>query len=81
MSKYVAIVTEGVLEIHLPHWNGDSATLCGLDGDDPNSAVQQEWVDVPKGAKANCSLCWSIFRTCKDFTVRDFDAAAKGSAS
>ena len=77
MVKYVAIITSGELEIHLPHQNGTSATLCGLDGDDPNSAVQQEWTEVPKGAKVNCRLCWSIFQTCKDFTVRDFDAALK----
>lgn len=78
MSRYVAIITDGVLEIHLPHEDGNSATLCGLDGDDPNRAIQQEWVDVPKGAKVNCRLCWGIFQTCKAFTARDFDAAAKG---
>ncbi|MBP8055111.1 MAG: hypothetical protein KA314_04685 [Chloroflexi bacterium] len=77
MSKYVAIVTLGVVEIHLPHPDGNSATLCGLDGDDPHHSVQQTCVDVPKGAKVDCRLCWSIFRTCKDFTVRDFYSSVR----
>ena len=77
MSKYVAIKIEGEVTVHLPHWNGNGATMCGLDGDDPHRAVQQAWVDVPKGAKVNCLLCWSMLQKCRQFSVRDFDSSVK----
>ncbi|TXH13767.1 MAG: hypothetical protein E6R03_10725 [Hyphomicrobiaceae bacterium] len=81
MSKYVAIEVLGKLEIHLPDVSGNYATLCGSDGDDPNDAVQQRMANVPKGAKVTCRACWNIFLVCSEFKVRDFDAAAMGSAS
>jgi len=72
MSKYVAILTGGVVKVHLPHTNGNYATLCGMDGDDPDPVVDQETVSVPKDAKVDCDDCIAIWSVCRQFTARDF---------
>ena len=72
MSKYVAIKIGGLVTVHLPHTTGDYLTLCGLDGDDPDSAVAQQMVDAPQGDRVDCVECWNIFCVCKRFTARDF---------
>lgn len=73
MSKFVAVEVEGVVEIHLPDASGNYATLCGLDGDDSHTGVQQALAKVPKGATVNCDACWNIFKVCRDYTARDFE--------
>jgi hypothetical protein len=72
MSKYVAILHEGVTTIHLPHSTGDYATLCGEDGDDPMPDVDSVEIDVPKGAKVDCRHCLGIWQVCKKYTAKDF---------
>ena len=50
MSKYVAILAGGRIGIHAHSSNGNTATLCGMDGDDPHPAVDQKIVSVPANA-------------------------------
>jgi hypothetical protein len=73
MSKYVAILHDGVITIHLPHRTGDYATLCNEDGDDPMPEVDLVEVDVPKGSKVNCVSCIGIWQVCKKYTIKDFE--------
>ena len=75
MAKYVAVLLDGKLTIHLPHTSGNYYTLCGLDGMD--SLVGQEITDVPKGSKVDCIECRSIWNVCKTFTSKDFAAPNK----
>lgn len=70
MTKYVAVKVEGVINVHLPHTDGNYYTLCGLDGAD--EWVEQEIVGVPKGAKVDCVHCLRIWETCKEFSKKDF---------
>ena len=72
MSKYVAILHDGEIKIHLPHTNGNYATLCGEDGDDPNPHVDSKEINVPKGAKVDCAECLHIWQVCRRFTPKDF---------
>lgn len=77
MKKYVAILHDGEITIHLPCTTGNYATLCGDDGDDPSENVDLVEVDVPTGKKINCSECRRMWYVCKRFTVRDFAAPNK----
>ena len=70
MTKYVSVLLDGKLTVHLPHTNGDYYTLCGLDGTD--GVVGQEVVDVPKGAKVDCKDCHNIWLLAKEFSAKDF---------
>ena len=75
--RYVAVKTAGVIKVHLPHTDGNYYTLCGEDGDDPSEAVDSVAVNVPKGAKVNCTHCLRIWEVCKMFTAKDFAAPNK----
>lgn len=74
-NKFVAVKINGIVSVHLPHTNGNYYTLCGLDGSD--EYVGQEIVDVPIGAKVDCTDCLHIWEVCKLFTARDFVAPNK----
>ena len=71
MTKYVAVLLDGELTIHLPHTDGNYYTLCGLDGMD--ESVGQEVADVPKGAKVDCKECHNIWLLAKGFSAKDFE--------
>lgn len=73
MKDYVAIKVYGEVKIHLPHTDGNYATLCGEDGDDPNPSVSSCEVEVPKGVKVNCWACIRIWAVCRRFNEKDFD--------
>ena len=73
MSRYVAIVTGGEMSIHFPHTTGNYATLCGVDGDDLHSSVDQKTVGVPAGRRVNCVDCVGIFDTIKSFREKDIE--------
>lgn len=70
VSIFVAIKLDGKVEIHLPHWSGNYATACGLDGDDPDE--NQYPVVVPQGAKVNCKDCATIWSVMHRFRKSDF---------
>lgn len=70
---YVAVESDGVVEVHLPAISDNYATLCGLDGDD--SKVGQRPAVVPRGTKVNCPQCQAIFELCKSYSRKDFELA------
>lgn len=71
--KYVAISHSGKVKIHLPYITEAYATLCGMDGDDPDRSVQQETVPVPHGAKVNCWKCHEIWLMAHRYKNTEFD--------
>lgn len=72
-KMYVAIVCDGKLNIHMAHQNGNYMTLCGMDGDDSESYVNQRTVMVPKNAKIDCPDCRDIWTTCQMYKAGDFE--------
>lgn len=80
MAKYVAVLHDGVLTVHLPHTTGNYYTLCGEDGDDDDPTVDSIAADVPKGAKVDCWECKRIWELCKSFSAKDFAAPNKASS-
>lgn len=72
MSKYVAILAGGRIGIHAHSSNGNTATLCGMDGDDPHPAVDQKIVSVPANAKIDCEQCQSIILQSLKYSKHDF---------
>lgn len=73
IQKYVAIMQYGELSVHMAHQNGNSMTLCGLDGDDPGGTVDQTTVPVPRGARIDCAACYGIWREAKRYRASDFE--------
>jgi hypothetical protein len=74
MSKYVAILHDGKIIVHMPAASGEYYTLCGEDGDDPDASVDSVAVDVPNGARIDCRICKNIWDVCKGFTTKDFNS-------
>lgn len=74
-SKRVALMVDGALEIHAEDISGLYATLCGVDGDDPE--LEQYPAEMPKGKRITCKQCYRIFKACKDLRAADFADAAK----
>ncbi len=72
-NHYVAILCDDVTTIHATDMSGNYATLCGMDGDDPDDAVDQRYVDVPCRAKINCQQCKNIVEHARKYTKRDFE--------
>ena len=77
MNRFVAVLIDGELTIHLPDVSGNYATLCGIDGDDPDYTVNQIPACVPRGAKVNCRFCGKIFELAKLYSEDDFDNKAR----
>ncbi len=65
--KLVTIRCNGKTETHLPHHNGNYATLCGMDGDDDHYIVSQSTISTPKGAKVNCKDCFDVWDLAHQF--------------
>jgi hypothetical protein len=72
MKRYVAISQSGHVDIHLPHPTGNYATLCGMDGDDPDPMVDQVAVAVPRGAKVTCRECREIWQLARSYSHLEF---------
>lgn len=70
-KKLVAILSGGVTSIHFPHKNGNYATLCGMDGDDPDKTVDQMEIELPKNARVDCEDCIALFDVCKKYKESD----------
>lgn len=64
-SKFVSVSVGGEITTHMRHPTGNYATLCGLDGDDPDVAVQQQTImSLAKRIDCNdCILIWRIARS------------------
>jgi hypothetical protein len=69
-SRFVAVKSDDVTEIHLPPVNGNYATLCGLDGND--AEVGQFPVPVPVGAKVTCQECHALWLLVSTYKPSDF---------
>ena len=66
--EFVTIECLGETFVHFPDHNlGSYATLCGMDGDDGNSSVQQKTIKTKPGAKVNCRYCISIWEACQAY--------------
>ncbi len=78
--RLVGVICEGVLEWHLPPGQGTYATLCNMDGNDPNPLVDQlPGPPAPKGQRCTCRDCFSIWQHCiaLALTVTDFATKAR----
>ena len=69
MSKKTAVVVDGVREVHMIG-DGTYATLCGVDGDDPNAG--QFMSTVNDHEKINCAACVRLWTACRAFSRGDF---------
>lgn len=67
---FVGIREGDTVRTHLPPTSGAYATLCGLDGDDADKAVDQH--PAPAGNKVDCDECRTIFNVCRDYRPSDF---------
>lgn len=72
MSRYIAVMSDGVVEVHATG-DGNYATLCGLDGYD--DSVGQKVVPLDIGARITCQHCIQIILTAKKYGRRDFASA------
>ena len=72
MSEVIAIVCAGESNVHAASTNGNCATLCGLDGDDPHSSVDQRGSPISSGEKIDCPQCWQIWLTAKRYGRENF---------
>ncbi len=70
----VGIWCAGRLEVHATDPTGNYATLCGMDGDDPDDAVQQSpaAAKVTKNDHINCKQCYTIWRHAQQYCAKDF---------
>jgi hypothetical protein len=73
MNKYVAILSDGIIEVHFPDVTGNYATLCGMDGNDDDPMVDQHPSRIPKGQKVNCKMCIGIYDVTHKYTEKDID--------
>lgn len=74
MKKIIGVKEEGFTGWHLVSDNGDFATLCGLDGDDP-MAGQLGLVEPRRGQKVTCPQCKSIWLHVVDLRMKKSDFA------
>ena len=77
--RFVAISSDGVIEVHAGDDTGNYATLCGVDGDDPHPDVMQFAADLPKKPKITCEACWRLFRECQNYKRSDFSREERTS--
>lgn len=69
----IAILVDGIRQVHADSHNGNHATLCGLDGDDPDDSVRQSPASRPeRGEKITCPECRSIWETARLYRAADF---------
>ena len=68
-SKFCAISTNGVIDVHATDVTGNYATLCGLDGDDSHPDVQQKKVPMPRGGMISCPQCEAVIEHCRRYRV------------
>lgn len=69
-NRFVGVEADGVKRTHLPHPTGSHATLCGLDGDDPDPSVDQR--PAKPGRAVDCDECRMIFELCQEYSAKDF---------
>jgi hypothetical protein len=71
MSRYIALETDGDVQVHAASAIAGYRTLCGMDGG--LTSDEQKEVDLPKGQKLiNCPVCFQLFEEAKRFRPDDF---------
>ena len=69
----VAIIDDEVRQVHAIGTNSVYATLCGLDGNDPDDSVRQSnGGPVGAGEKITCPDCYAIWEHARSYQKRDF---------
>ena len=68
-ERMIAVITDGVLEVHAAGL-GNFATLCGLDGNDPDAS--QIPAPLPMNPRIDCPQCFSAWKAWRTFSARDF---------
>lgn len=66
----VAVIVDGVREIHATHPSGNYATLCGLDGDDATTGQQKDTANRNEGI--SCIDCYAIWLQCRNYPPSAF---------
>lgn len=69
MSRFVAISSDGQVEVHAASTAANYSTLCAMDGDDPG--VGQEPTALPKGARITCPDCIRTILEARAFRKTD----------
>ena len=62
----VTVDNDGEVDTHITGHTGDYATLCGLDGDDSEMAVNQKTLDKT-GLRVTCWTCKKMWEHCQKF--------------
>lgn len=73
---FIAVSVDGVVGFHIVG-DGNYATLCGLDGDDPSPAVQQRIAELPNVPRIDCVNCWRAFVACQQLRLSDFSRVVR----
>jgi len=63
-KKMITISVFNEVDTHIIGISGDYATLCGMDGDDPDRGVQQLTLKET-GGKITCRTCKQVWDTCR----------------
>jgi len=72
-KMYVAISSNGPVGVHFLDTTGCYATLCAMDGDDPDPSVNQKIVPAPRGGRVDCRQCIAIYDAVQGYTEDDID--------
>jgi hypothetical protein len=71
----VAVEIEGVRSVHALDPTGNYATLCGLDGDDPNISGQSiPRSPATRGEKIDCPQCFATWTMARYYHRSDFSS-------
>lgn len=73
-NEKIGIKSNGIISVHMPDTTGNYATLCGLDGDDPNPSVDQKVVKIGTRARIDCHNCFATWQVCRGYRAQDFAA-------
>ena len=64
MSGLITLTALGETETHIASGDSNYVTICGMDGDDPDMAVQQR-IEERTGVIVDCQQCISIWETAR----------------
>jgi hypothetical protein len=72
----VAIVCDGDRQIHMAG-DGNYATACGLDGNDPTAGQSMSATTNLSTDKIDCPHCLRLWELCRQYGKRDFARVSK----
>lgn len=71
-QRTIVISADGEIRTHIAESPVDYATLCGMDGNDQTSAVDQRTLPDAPRAKIDCEHCRRIWEIAKNYRKSDF---------